>query len=190
VIDIPASGTVLCWCLFAGFWVALRHRVKEDLRPLNARQRAISAMGIVVCALLVYGPLMVPGRAATSHATWPRAVEGLGLALCVAGVSCCIWSRRVLGREWSGGVTAKRDHRLVRKGPYRWVRHPIYAGFAFAIAGTAMVARHAWGVAVLVLVIVGLLAKMAREERLLAALFPEDHAAYRRRTKRLLPYIW
>jgi protein-S-isoprenylcysteine O-methyltransferase Ste14 len=46
------------------------------------------------------------------------------------------------------------------------------------------------GGAVLVLVSAGLLAKLAREERLLAALFPDDYATYRRRTKKLLPYIW
>ena len=35
-------------------------------------------------------------------------------------------------------VTIKQDHRLVRRGPYAIVRHPIYAGFVLAMLGTAL----------------------------------------------------
>ncbi len=43
-----------------------------------------------------------------------------------------------LGGNWSGAVTVKVGHQLVRTGPYRWVRHPIYTGLILALLGTAL----------------------------------------------------
>jgi len=46
----------------------------------------------------------------------------------IAGLTFSIWARRRLGRNWSGTVTLKKNHELIRTGLYRWVRHPIYTG--------------------------------------------------------------
>jgi hypothetical protein len=66
-------------------------------------------------------------------------VEFPGLALTAAGVGFCIWARAYPGGHWSGSVTVKVDHQLVRTGPYRLVRHPIYTGFLLGLVGTALV---------------------------------------------------
>src|SRR5260370_41124591 len=51
-----------------------------------------------------------------------------GFVLTCAGLTFTVWARVLLGRNWSAIVTIKQDHTLVRSGPYRWVRHPIYSG--------------------------------------------------------------
>src|ERR1700756_2856916 len=48
-----------------------------------------------------------------------------GLAITAAGVAFAIWARLTLGANWSGIITIKEGHTLVRRGPYRFVRHPI-----------------------------------------------------------------
>ena len=48
------------------------------------------------------------------------------------------WARVFLGGNWSSNVTLKEDHTLVRSGPYRIVRHPIYTGLLVALLGTAI----------------------------------------------------
>src|SRR5260221_11591289 len=68
-----------------------------------------------------------------------------GLTLTALGVGTSIWARLSLGANWSGVVTLKKEHELVRKGLYRWIRHPIYAGILTGVIGTAMINGHVRG---------------------------------------------
>ena len=62
----------------------------------------------------------------------------VGVALTAAGVAIAIWARWHLGTNWSGVVTLKEGHELIRTGPYRTIRHPIYTGILLAFLGTAV----------------------------------------------------
>jgi protein-S-isoprenylcysteine O-methyltransferase Ste14 len=57
-----------------------------------------------------------------------RVVNLSGLTIAAAALGFAIWARFTLGRNWSGTVTVKAGHELIRSGPYRFVRHPIYSG--------------------------------------------------------------
>ena len=59
----------------------------------------------------------------------------LGAALTLAGLLFAVWARLYLGKNWSGMVTVKHDHELIRSGPYRFVRHPIYSGILAGARG-------------------------------------------------------
>ena len=50
-----------------------------------------------------------------------------------------IWARAHLGKYWSGDVTIRQEHRLIRSGPYKFIRHPIYSGMLLALVGTVLV---------------------------------------------------
>jgi len=50
------------------------------------------------------------------------------MVICVLGLFLAIWSRKVLGAEWSRDVELKQGHKLVERGPYTLMRHPIYTG--------------------------------------------------------------
>src|SRR5581483_6790060 len=62
----------------------------------------------------------------------------VGLGLLVVGLAFAIWARVHLGRNWSGTVTIKVDHELVRSGPYNLARHRIYTGILVGMVGTAI----------------------------------------------------
>ena len=67
------------------------------------------------------------------------AVSGsLAVAICALGPLVSIWSRRALGMEWSRDVELKQGHKLVERGPYAFVRHPIYTGHLLMGLGTAI----------------------------------------------------
>jgi len=95
----------------------------------------------------------------------------------------------VLGGNWSGSVTLKREHEIIRSGPYRWIRHPIYTGLLLAFVGSAL-ARPEWrgGLAVLI-VVVALWRKLRLEERWLAELFGPAYSDYKRHSWALLPFV-
>ena len=62
----------------------------------------------------------------------------LGAMLLFTGLTLTVWARWHLGRNWSSAVAVKEGHTLVRSGPYRAVRHPIYTGLVLALPGTAL----------------------------------------------------
>ena len=117
-------------------------------------------------------------------------VRYLGLMLAVAGMAVRVLGLRELGRQFSVYVTLQEDHKLVQSGIYGVLRHPLYLGAIFAMVGIALVFRSWLIIPVSVLILVFTLARIPKEEKLLAEHFKEEFAAYRRRTWRLVPYIY
>jgi protein-S-isoprenylcysteine O-methyltransferase Ste14 len=113
----------------------------------------------------------------------------IGVILTVVGMAFLVWGRQSLGRNWSQTVAAKQDPELVTTGPYRLVRHPMYAGGLLACIGSAIVAGGPW---VFLLLLLGslFLWRVRAEDRLMEQQFPNEYPAYERRTKALIPFVW
>ena len=177
------------WLVLFSYWlIAALHRKKTVYRQSFVSQWLIST-GLGCSFTLVYFPdlsIGVLGRQLAPHTPiWGLA----GVLCCGSGVGFAIWARLMLGRNWSGVVTLKEDHELIRRGPYRYVRHPIYSGFLLGLFGATLtvgLVRAALGTALLLAVF---LYKIHKEERLLSRQFPEDYAAYRRQVKALVPFV-
>jgi protein-S-isoprenylcysteine O-methyltransferase Ste14 len=93
-----------------------------------------------------------------------------------------------LGRNWSATVTVKESHTLIRTGPYRYVRHPIYSGILLALLGTAVAIGERRGFVAVAVALVGIAWKASVEERRMRETFPE-YAQYRRKTAALVPFV-
>jgi protein-S-isoprenylcysteine O-methyltransferase Ste14 len=96
----------------------------------------------------------------------------------------------VLGRRFSGLVAIQPEHRLVSSGLYGIIRHPSYLGLFVLAFGWGLAFRSGLGVAIAVLMLVVVLARIESEERLLSETFGAEYEAYRNRTWRLIPYIY
>lgn len=79
--------------------------------------------------------------------------------------------------------------RLVTRGPYRWIRHPMYASVLLGVGALVVADARVWRLAAFAGLAAVLLLKAAREEEYLHAAFPE-YAAYASRTWRLVPFVW
>ena len=117
-------------------------------------------------------------------------VRYLGLALFVVGSVLRVGAVFVLGRRFSGLVAIQEGHQLETGGLYRVIRHPSYLGLLLGLFGWALVFRSAIGVLVALLLLPPLVARMNAEEALLESEFGERYADYRRRTWRLVPYLY
>ena len=117
------------------------------------------------------------------------AVRYLGLALFVVGSVLRVGAVFVLGRRFSGLVAIQEGHELVTGGRYRVIRHPSYLGLLLSLFGWALVFRSALGVLVSLLLL-PLVARMNAEEALLESEFGDRYSDYRRRTWRLLPFVY
>ena len=118
------------------------------------------------------------------------AVRYLGLTLFVVGSVIRLAPVFVLGRRFSGLVAIQEGHELVTGGLYRVIRHPSYLGLLLGQFGWVLIFRSAIGVLLSLLLIPLLVARMNSEEALLESEFGEQYSDYRRRTWRLLPFLY
>jgi protein-S-isoprenylcysteine O-methyltransferase Ste14 len=115
--------------------------------------------------------------------------DSLGIAITATGLAFSVWARAYLGSNWSGAVSVKVGHELVRTGPYRWVRHPIYSGMILALLGTALVRHQVRGLIAVVLAYVGFKIKSKIEEQTMSATFGSAYADYSSTTGAILPRL-
>lgn len=114
-----------------------------------------------------------------------------GAPILVIGLSTRLWALTTLGRFFTMPITLAADHRIVRDGPYRWLRHPSYTGGLLAGVGMALVLGTALGVAVTVLALAAVYVYRIRiEEAALLHRFGDAYQEYRRTTWRLIPGIY
>jgi len=113
----------------------------------------------------------------------------LGIAITAAGLAFSVWARAYLGTNWSSTVTVKVGHQLVRTGPYRWVRHPIYSGLILAMVGTAVERRQVRGIIAVALLYAGFKIKSRIEERAMTSTFGADYDDYSRTTGAIVPKL-
>jgi protein-S-isoprenylcysteine O-methyltransferase Ste14 len=116
-------------------------------------------------------------------------LEPLVIGAQSAAAALMIWARVVFGRRSFHAAANPTAGGLVTTGPYRFIRHPIYA--AACLFGWAGVASHwsAINAQLGVLLLVGALVRMLCEERLVALAYPE-YREYAQVTKRIVPYLF
>jgi protein-S-isoprenylcysteine O-methyltransferase Ste14 len=119
-----------------------------------------------------------------------RALYWVGLCVTVVGLGFSTWGRAVLGANWSGTVALKVGHELVRSGPYRWIRHPMYAGVLLAMVGSSLALGRVHVAVGSLIALLALSYKSRIEERWMRREFGETWAAYARSTWALFPLIF
>jgi protein-S-isoprenylcysteine O-methyltransferase Ste14 len=176
------------WLVWAVYWFIAARNAKADVRRESFAQRFAHILPLVVAALLLWIPVF-PGALGKRFLPATPATFYAGAALVAIGLGLAIHARRVLGRNWSGIVTVKQGHELVREGPYRWVRHPIYTGLLVAFAGSA-IARGEWrGIVAVALVFAAFWFKLRREERWMIETFGDRYLGYCDEVRALIPFV-
>jgi len=117
-------------------------------------------------------------------------VMAIGLAVEAAGLYLAVWARRHLGRNWSGEISIKVDHQLIRSGPYKWLRHPIYTGILGMYAGTMLVTGEVLGLIGFAIAIAAYSRKVRLEEQNLRNAFGTDYDEYRRESWAIVPGVF
>jgi protein-S-isoprenylcysteine O-methyltransferase Ste14 len=93
-----------------------------------------------------------------------------------------------LGGNWSGSVTVKEGHELIRSGPYAYVRHPIYTGLLAAVLGTVIVSDTVRAVIGLAIIAAALVRKLYTEERFMCETFTGQYQRYSAEVPALIPF--
>ena len=125
--------------------------------------------------------------------TLPRTttMQVAGTGLVGMAIALFIWTRVALKEMYTGHVQVSEGHRLVREGPYHYLRHPGYAGFVLMAFGLSIGFSSLIGLlAIPLLLVPALVYRMGVEEKLLAEQFGEVYRVYARSTSRLIPGLY
>ena len=114
-----------------------------------------------------------------------------GALIFVLGWALRSWAYRTLGHFFTFEIGIRGGHKIIRQGPYRYIRHPSYSGYFLMGLGIALNSCSTW--ALLFLLLVGgvfFTLRIRDEEKMLAQHFGQDFLEYKRSTKRLIPWIF
>ena len=176
------------WLLFVAYWSYAAFSVKRTIRREPVFSRSVVLVLVGSGSVLLFPS--VNNNLAASRLLPPNVViDFLACIVAIAGLAVAIWGRRTLATNWSASITLKEEHELVRVGPYRFVRHPIYTGFFLMTLGAALVPFSARGFAGWLLIFAGFWYKLRREEELMTSHFGNDYILYKARVKGLIPWI-
>ena len=177
------------WILFGLYWlVSALKRKKTKLRE-TWTQRSRYVLPLVGAWYLLARPEAHYGWLGARFVPAQPAVEWIGVLLTAAGVAVAFWARWHLGTNWSGVVTLKEGHELIRTGPYRAIRHPIYTGILLGLLGTAIAMGEVRGLLAVAIAWLSFYVKARREESFLTQEFGEKFEAHAKQTGMFLPKI-
>ena len=177
------------WWAWAVYWVLSALRNKATRRRESPGSRLAHLVPLAIGGALIAWPN--PAWSALAWRLWPQspAAYRIGVSLVIAGLAFAIWARVHLGSNWSGTVTIKQGHELIRSGPYAWVRHPIYTGLITALLGTTIASGTVHAAIGLAIIVESLLRKSRTEEEFMRATFPDEYQRYSAQVPALVPFV-
>lgn len=190
---VSASGFI-----YWGGVLILARRVRKqigrspNLKPRGTKEKALWIAWFIVILTWIGQPFLVGGSTSIPVLRmFPSLLHSAGLAsglgLIVLGYAATLWCYAAMGNTWRIGINAKEKTTLVSKGPYRWVRHPIYLFQIVMLAGAALLLPTMASFAILVLHYICAQIKAADEENYLLKVHGDAYQDYKSRTGGLFP---
>ena len=181
-----AYPTLMCWALLeAGL------RVREAVQGKGRRNRD---RGTRVLIAISFGAAIGAASIAASvvpSLRIPVAVQVFGVIVMWVGLATRVWAVAALGGAFRTTVEVDPDQPVVTTGPYKWIRHPSYAGLLLIVAGLGLAIGN-WlsAAACLALPLPALAWRIHVEEAELSRMLGDAYRAYQTRTARLIPGRW
>jgi len=187
IVILAAAGILF---FAAEIYLIFRERARgKGGTAIDRRTRFFNFLGIggaiVLASIFIWIPVL---RFAP---VWLPAFYWTGIAVLGLGLILRYWSIAVLGRYFRTTVEVESGQKIVRRGPYRLVRHPSYAGLILVCLGYGLASQD-WPSLLVTAVFpaAALVHRIKVEEEALSRELGDDYAEYKKGTKRLIPWIW
>jgi protein-S-isoprenylcysteine O-methyltransferase Ste14 len=181
---VAIAELIVCWLLWSFAFIGARKKAASH-RPVIIAPAG--KWGILLQAL---GFAMIGSYIRPREFQKPAASLIASMILAPACVALAWSAARHLGKQWRFQAALSEDHELIQTGPYRWVRHPIYA----SMLGMLLATGFGWTwwpmfACALIVFLAGTEIRVRAEDRLLAGRFKDSFAAYRRRVRAYIPFV-
>lgn len=183
----PVQWIKALWLLFGAYWLVSALKRKKTKQRETILQRFGYTLPLALAFYFLYQTSPVYDWLRDRFVPVGPLGEWLGVVLTAGGIAVAFWARWHLGTNWSGVVTLKQDHELIRTGPYRTIRHPIYTGILLALLGTAITFGEVRALLAVAIAWSSFYIKARREELFLSQEFGPSFAEHKRSTGMFLP---
>jgi protein-S-isoprenylcysteine O-methyltransferase Ste14 len=180
--------SVVLWIVFSVYWSIESRNSAPTHSSESKPSTVLHQLLLNVALILLIWP--APGMRGWFLPMRFHSLVAVGASIQAACIVLAVWARRHLGRNWSAEVRIAKDHELVRSGPYRILRHPIYTAMLGMFLGTAIASSQYHALVGVALLIVAYIRKTRLEEQILLQTFGTDYEAYRRDTWALAPLVY
>ncbi|HEX5506928.1 MAG TPA: isoprenylcysteine carboxylmethyltransferase family protein [Pseudolabrys sp.] len=177
------------WLIWLAYWIAASIGAKETQREEGLRSRLTHHVPLILGGILLGWPGIAGPQLEQRFVPLSLMWFWCTVAIIVIGLGFSIVARAWLGGNWSGSVTVKKGHELIRSGPYALVRHPIYTGLLLALIGTALAIGRWRALIALIFFVLGIVRKIRIEERFMSEQFGGTYARYRAQVAALVPFV-
>lgn len=176
------------WAIWFVYWlIAARNAKAMQWREPLRRQWLHGGLALLGTLILTV-PRLTPPLLHARFLGDPLLFAILGTMITAVGHGIAIAARVQLAGNWSAAVEIKQDHALIRRGLYRYVRHPIYSGVLLALLGSTIAIGQWRDLIGFALLLVSLLLKARHEEERLRIAFA-DYDRYAAQTAALIPFL-
>jgi protein-S-isoprenylcysteine O-methyltransferase Ste14 len=118
-------------------------------------------------------------------------IRWLGLFIMLLGLALRFWSMRILGEYYTRTLRVTDTQAIISQGPYRIIRHPGYLGTIFVWIGFALAVGNWIATIIMAMLLFGVYGYRIRlEETMLINRFGNEYQEYRKKTWRLIPFIF
>jgi protein-S-isoprenylcysteine O-methyltransferase Ste14 len=184
--------------LITGMSISTYFRLKADKETGEKISRKVDGsvmmnfikIGGLILWLSPFVYLINPAWMAWSKIGLPEWVRWLGVLLGLIGVLGVYWLFSSIGSGISPTSATREKHVLSTKGPYRWIRHPLYTFGSSLFISFGMMADN-WFIALLgLLAFIGMAVRTPKEEANLIEKFGDEYREYMKHTGRFLPKLF
>lgn len=167
---------------------SLKRSIREIAEEKSADRWVPILSGIIWLADIVVCVLDI---VILQHGIYSLTYVGIvGVTLFLAGRGLYEVARRILGKFFSEAVRILPEHKLITRGPYSLIRHPIYLGEILCAFSIPMIANSLYGFVIMLVIIPILLYRISIEEKVLVSKFGQEYIEYAHKTKKIIPYIY
>ena len=175
------------WAIFGVYWIAAARQNSAEKTSESPLYRILRLSILALTFLLLFAKWTAVGFLGRNFFSTNSVIAYLGFALAILGMVTATWARIHLGKYWSDKVVLKVDHKLVRTGPYAYMRHPIYSGVLLGVAGSALLLNQWRGILAFAILLTNYTIKARREDHILANAFSASFPEHKRNAGFLLP---
>lgn len=119
----------------------------------------------------------------------PVIIRIIGLILGTVSVIVLVHVQTCLGRFWSTSLTLTEDHRLIQKGLYKYIRHPMYLVLICIMIFHILVPANFLIMVPSAIAIINIYTRIGREEKMLIDHFGDDYLKYMKTTNKIIPNL-
>lgn len=192
VFRVALPVLIIAFAMHRGYYVK-NHSRPEDA-TLKKREEGLASKISGVLGLVGFISMIAfiinPGWLVFASLSFPIWLRWAGIALALAGFALLQWAQVTLGKSWSDTPRMLKEQTLITRGPYQFIRHPIYTAFVLILGSTLLISAN-WfiGLAWLGMTVLEVASRIGFEESLMLEYFGDQYREYMKKTGRLLPRL-